>query len=253
MATRFAKEIIKRLIDRIAQRTGLSDHIPDDVRKLIAMVKGYTVIHKVNLSILYGLAKEIKEKGIEGDIVECGVAKGGSSAILAYNFRNDPKRFLWLYDTFEGLPSPSSQDGPEAFKYTGECKGSIEEASSVISKIGFPLERVIFRKGLFKDTFKEKLPEKVALLHVDADWYESVLICLTTFYERISPGGIVILDDFGHWEGCRKAFYDFCKTMNVYPLLERVGHAQAFWRKGHEHNRDIIQYYEKFGIFWPFK
>jgi O-methyltransferase len=81
------------------------------------------------------------------------------------------------------------------------------------------------------------LPERVALLHCDADWYDSVHIVLRTFYPLIPPGGCVILDDFGYWEGCREAFYDFCLQRGEKPLLERLEADQAYWIKGKTHNR----------------
>jgi O-methyltransferase len=68
-------------------------------------------------------------------------------------------------------------------------------------------------------------------LHIDADWYDSVFYSLETFYQRVSDGGFIVLDDFGHWEGAREAFYDFCMEHSIKPLIERTGYTQAFWRK----------------------
>jgi len=103
---------------------------------------------------------------------------------------------------------------------------------------GASREEFIIREGWFQDTFKQPLPENVALLHCDADWYQSVTIALETFYPRMPAGACVILDDFGYWDGCRIAFYDFCEKYGERPLLERVGNTQAFWIKGKEHNRN---------------
>ena len=77
----------------------------------------------------------------------------------------------------------------------------------------------------------------IAFLHIDADWYDSVQLALETFYDRVSTGGVIILDDFGHWEGCREAFYDFAADRGIKPLLERFGHTQAYWIKDRTHNR----------------
>ena len=131
-----------------------------------------------------------------------------------------------------GNPPPSANDGPDADAYSGKLVGSVERVKTVLALVGYREKRTIIRKGLFRDTFKEPLPKRVELLHIDADWYEGVLDALTTFYDSIPDGGVVILDDFGHWEGAREAFYEFCARFNTRPVLERVGHTQAFWRKG---------------------
>ena len=206
------------------------------------------MIDPLRLAMLYGLAREVSTKRIEGDIVECGVCNGGSAALMAAAVGRDTDRRLWLYDTFEGIPAPGPRDGSLAPTYSGTLRGSIESVRTVLAKVGFPLERVVVRKGLFKSTFREPLPQHVALLHVDADWYESVLDSLRTFYPLAGEGGIIVLDDFGHWEGAREAFYDFCGEQQIKPLLERVGYTQAFWRKGQTQARSTKKVYEA-GIY----
>jgi hypothetical protein len=101
-------------------------------------------------------------------------------------------------------------------------------------------ERYTIREGWFHDTFKDTLPSQVALLHCDSDWYESVSLVLETFYPLVPDGGCVILDDFGFWEGCREAFYEFCHRHGEKPLLERVERDQAFWIKKRTCNRILI-------------
>jgi len=216
---------------------------------LLDLVQPYSMSDPLRLATLYRMAREISEKGIEGDVVECGVCMGGGSAIMAAGV-TDIGRRVWLYDTFEGIPAPSQHDGAHAQNFTGHFVGSINSVREILQKVRFPGERVMVRKGKFQDTFEEKLPDKVALLHVDADWYDSVLLCLRTFYPLVADGGFIVLDDFGHWEGTRKAFYAFSQMYGVEPLLERVGYTQAFWRKGVEHNRDIMKRFHS-GIYYP--
>jgi O-methyltransferase len=210
--------------------------IPAHVQKLIRIVRPYTMVDALRLAMLHQLAQEVPD---EGDVVECGVCNGGSAAVLASAIRNHLTKSLWLYDTFEGIPPPTTKDGPDAEKYTGRLVGRVDRVNEVLALVGFPKERIVIRQGLFKDSFRQPLPAKVALLHLDADWYDGILQALETFYPLIPTGGIVILDDFGHWEGTREAFYEFCKRYDLRPLLERVGHTQAFWRKDHTHNRGI--------------
>lgn len=249
---RFWRKIhqLRRHFMKSSRRLGLPWEVPPGVSKLIRVVQPYTMVESLRLSMLYGLACEVCRSGIDGDIVECGVCNGGSAALMAAAITNDPERRLWLYDSFEGIPAPGPKDGPLASQYEGQLRGSIETVQEVLQRAGFPLERAVFRKGLFKETFKEPLPHRVALLHIDADWYESVLDSLRTFYPLIPTGGIIVLDDFGHWEGAREAFYDFCLEQKIKPLIERAGYTQAFWRKGQEHDRAIRDSYQ-FGVYRP--
>jgi len=223
--------------------------IPAELDHALRAVQAHTLIDPLRLAMLGGLAHEVVGQ-IEGDLVECGVYNGGSAAILGAALRGHPHRKLWLYDTFAGLPAPGAKDGPLAAAYAGALPGSIEAVRRVVTNVALPLEQIIFRPGLFQDTFREPLPEPVALLHVDADWYESILVCLRTFYPLMPDGGIIILDDFGHWEGTREAFYDFCVEFGVKPLIERVGYTQAFWRKGQSHNRSSRDQYRR-GVYRP--
>jgi O-methyltransferase len=217
------------------------------VQRLLGVVRPYTMSDPLRLVMLYQLAREAARLG-EGALVECGVCNGGSAAVLGAAVRRRAHCTLWLYDTFEGIPAPGTRDGPLAPTYTGLLKGTVEAVLAVLGKVGFPAARAVIRKGLFSDTFQEPLPDRVILLHVDADWYEGVLQTLQTFYARVPPGGVIVLDDFGHWEGARQAFYDFCAAEGIQPLLERAGYTQAFWRKGQEHNREIAAAYEH-GIY----
>jgi O-methyltransferase len=188
--------------------------------------------------------------GVPGDVVECGVYRGGSAAILGAALGQVTERRLWLFDTFEGLPAPSEQDGKLAQSYEGRLAASVEFLREVMGKVGFPWKQLELRKGLFQDTLRQGLPERIALLHIDADWYESTLLALRVLYPRVSFGGVVVIDDFGYWEGARKAFFTFCREEGAEPLLERVGDTQSFWRKGAEHNRGLYQQF-RVGVYRP--
>jgi O-methyltransferase len=207
-----------------------------DLERLYLEIADYTLIDLERISSLWNLIKDIGRREVKGDIVECGCYKGGSSAILRLGMGSDRK--LWIYDSFQGLPEPQAQDGPEAKNYVGDCAAAVEHVMEVLAATGASTEEYIIREGWFQNTFKQELPKQVSLLHCDADWYESVSLVLETFYPLIPKGGTIILDDFGHWEGCRIAFYEFCEKYSERPLLERVGYTQAFWVKGKEHNRN---------------
>ena len=203
---------------------------------LCQAIQNYTMLDPERILSLRRLTDDINLRGIKGDIVECGSCKGGSSAVL--RMAMGPSRKLWIYDSFQGMPKTCEQDSEEATKYVGTCLASKGDVLEILRATGAKPDEFVIREGLFEDTFRKKLPEQVALLHCDADWYESVSIVLETLYPLIPVGGCVILDDFGFWEGCRRAFYDFCQKRGEKPLLERVGNTQAFWIKGKEHNRN---------------
>src|SRR5207247_789331 len=105
-------------------------------------------------------------------------------------------------DSFEGMPETKDVDGDDAKEWVGKCVGSIDTVYEALNVANFPLDRVVVRKGWFEETFNQPLPDKISFLNIDADWYASVSLCLETMYDRVVEGGVVLLDDFGYWEGC---------------------------------------------------
>jgi len=204
----------------------------------LAQLDSYSMSGIRVLQKLYKISEDVVNRQIPGDVVECGVCNGGSAAALACAL-HDGKRALWLYDSFEGLPAPAVVDGAFASQYAGSLVGSEDKVREALRIARFPEDRCTIRRGWFEETLCEPLPKEIALLHIDADWYKSVLFALDTLYDLVSEGGVIILDDFGHWEGCREAFYDFVVQRRVKPLLERFGHSQVFWVKGRSHNREF--------------
>ncbi len=206
-------------------------------KKILEAVQPYTMLDRFRLESLSSLAEQVVRENVPGDFVECGVCNGGSAAVLAAGLTGSPEKKMWLYDTFEGIPAPGPRDPQEAAALAGQMKGDIRKVREIFSKTNFPEDRLRIMKGEFAETFRS-LPSQAALVHIDADWYESVLLCLRTFYPLVPDGGMIILDDFGWWEGTRRAFYDFCAEQRTAPLLERCGRlTQAYWIKGREHCR----------------
>src|SRR5258708_39355590 len=163
---------------------------------------------------LRGLQKAVHQtiaKGVPGDIVECGTARGGSAAFLGMLLKKlDPRRRLWVFDTFEGIPPPTDAD-PDyeiARQFTGAFRGSIEEVTNLFKQFGFS-DLTVPVKGLFEDTLRKSGVGPIAVLHIDGDWYRSVRVCLDELWDRVSLGGVVQVDDYGHWAGARKAVNEF--------------------------------------------
>lgn len=205
----------------------------------LALLTSYSMAGLQVLEKLYVLGRDVVARNISGDWVECGVCNGGSAAAIACAFR-DTDRKGWLYDSFMGMPSTREVDGRAADQYIGACVGSEDKVREALRIVHYSENNYIIRRGHFKDTFRDPTPQTISFLHVDADWYDSVILSLKTFYDLVAEGGVIVLDDFGHWEGCREAFYDFVKQRGLKPLLERFGHTQAFWVKGRMHNREFV-------------
>jgi len=162
---------------------------------------------------------------VKGCIVECGVWRGGMSAGLATLF--GPNRKYCLFDSFEGLPPAREIDGSAAMvwqqrvgapEYFDNCSAPIEYAQDAMSKAS--AVRVEIVRGWFANTVRKcLLGEPIALLRLDADWYESTIVCLDAFFDQVAPGGMIIIDDYYTWDGCSRAVHDF---LSRHSAVERI-------------------------------
>jgi hypothetical protein len=187
-------------------------------------VAPYTMSGPARLRGLHDAVMSVCARGIPGDVVECGAARGGSAALLALAVREygSPRR-VWVFDTFAGIPPPTAADPDEAVArlYTGSFKGELPQVQRLFERLQIA-DRTTFVKGLFQDTVPSAAVGAIAVLHLDGDWYESVKVCLEHLYDRVSPGGIVQIDDYGHWEGARKAVDEFLGSRGVQVDLHRL-------------------------------
>jgi len=208
--------------------------IPDSLRTTMRIfrVRKHAAVLPLRLSNLQRLCREIDKRSITGDVVECGVYNGGSASILASACIRSPlNRNIWLFDSFEGLPEPCIEDGIKSIGWKGWCHGDLARVNTILSELSIPESRVRIVKGWFQDTFPSVQIHDIALLHIDADWYESVKLCLEKFYDSVRPGGFVVIDDYGHWEGSRKATDEFLERRGIDIELVRVGYTCRYFRK----------------------
>lgn len=216
-----------------------------------------TGVGSVREELFQHLVACISRARLAGDYLETGVHNGASAiavgrAMACLNLTSNASRRLWLYDSWEGFPKTTIEDdgtwaatgvaGRAAGKNWGAPGGPNPSYVSNVLKglhnVGVEDGSVVIRKGWFSQTFQQPRPEEIAFLHIDSDLYQSVKDTLEAFYPLVVEGGIVLFDDFGHFEGCRRAFYEYLvEKRHEYPLLERHGHSQAFFIKGKEHNR----------------
>jgi hypothetical protein len=218
--------------------------IPIDIGKdttdIIRRVQPFTMSSPERINALCEAVKYIALHQIPGDIVECGVWKGGSvmaAAAVLLRF-NDINRNLYLFDTFEGMPDPTEKDitnegvsaetlMQKSRKYDSSansvwCYASLHEVRQAVNSTGYEPKKVHYVKGKVEETIPLHAPSKIALLRIDTDWYESTRHELIHLFPRITHGGVIIIDDYGHWRGARQAVDDFLREHEVQLLLNRI-------------------------------
>jgi O-methyltransferase len=169
----------------------------------------------------------VEERGLSGAVVECGVLDGGAAALMAYaTSRSD--RPIHLFDAWQGLPPATNKDGPDADKWIGQVVGSPTRVRRVMKKLKVNPARLNFHVGWFDETFgpaSERI-DRVAVLHIDPDFYEPVKLCLATWFPKVEPGGFVQFDDYGEFEGATRAIDEFLGN-NPELKLETYGQGGA--------------------------
>lgn len=180
---------------------------------------------------LYQSVNYILKNNIPGDFVECGVWKGGSCMLIAYTLLEAAvtDRTIWLYDTFAGMARPGVNDGEKELMewekkkvnddQSNWCFASQEEAEANMKTTGYPFSNLRFVKGKVEETIPGAMPGTISLLRLDTDWYESTRHELLHLYPLLEKGGVLIIDDYGVWQGSRKATDEYF-TNSVY--LHRI-------------------------------
>lgn len=181
------------------------------VREAIDIAQPYSKCPRNRLCVMAGAIATLDEKGIDGDIVECGVWRGGG-VILARLL--SPRRTIWLYDTFNGMANRSKHDVSYKGFIMREGKSAVSVGQVIANlnatkTLNSAFLRVVV--GLVENTltFAENVPQKIALLHLDTDWYHSTKKELEVLWPRLRPSGVMIVDDYGHWKGARKAVDEY--------------------------------------------
>ena len=207
---------------------------------ILAAVKHYTMTSVERQISLCRIIDYVVENSINGDFVECGVWRGGSSMIAALKFKSlCQSRKLWLYDTYEGMPAPDDESDLE---YSGRLAstilanekiskatsmvwaiGSYEEVKENLRSTGYASENIVLIKGAVEHTIPSKeMPSQISILRLDTDWYSSTLHELVHLYPLVAKGGFIIVDDYGHWQGARMAVDEFFGTSEPRPYLHRI-------------------------------
>ena len=224
-------------IQKINEPAFLQD-MDKDFFELAKKCKPFTMTSTERLYSVYKSIEYCLKNNIEGDFVECGVWKGGSSMMIALTLlkNNITNKKIYLYDTYEGMSEPTEEDvnygnHKAKNKYAETlntesgsdwCRSEIDEVKKNLYSTGYPKENIIFVKGKVENTIPKTIPDKIALLRLDTDWYESTKHEMENLYPILSENGVLIIDDYGHWQGCRKAVDEYFENNNISILLNRV-------------------------------
>jgi len=214
--------------------------------EIMQKTKPYTMVGRSGMYVTYDSIVKIEKEKIAGAIVECGVARGGSSAMMALTSEYyNGNRHCWLFDTFEGLPPPSDKDHHVEPIYNsddkhasrvseGYCLGTVGEVEELLfSVLKLLKEKFTLVKGLFQDTLHEKKNEigDIAVLRLDGDWYDSTLCCLENLWDSVSPKGVVIMDDYVSVPSCKEATHDFLDSRKISVNIELDNRGGAYFFK----------------------
>lgn len=241
---------MKKIIQYILKIFGLKinrikkDSYPIDINKNFIeeykMIEAYTATSIERVYALKNAITYIIKNNIKGDFVECGVWKGGSCMLMAKTLVNEEEkeRKIWMYDTFDGMTEPTEDDseietnisGSDLLKNTPKntdkfnmwAYAPLEMVKKNMKKTMFPEERIHFIEGKVEDTLSKTKPQNIALLRLDTDWYESTKCELEQLYPLLSIGGVLIIDDYGHFSGAKKAVDEYFSKTNVKPLMNRI-------------------------------
>ncbi len=207
--------------------------LSDAERRIMATVKPFTMTSIERIVCLINAVSYITENKIQGDIAECGVWRGGSMMTVALTLlsRGDASRNLYLYDTFEGMSAPTeydkSFDGVSAEAQMNRengkwCYASIEDVRRNILSTGYPEDKIYLVKGKVEDTIPKIIPANLSLLRLDTDWYESTKHELNHLFPLLAPEGVLVIDDYGHWQGARRAVDEYFAEQNRKVYLHRI-------------------------------
>ncbi len=241
---RDAREVPPRKWLQIGQMAAVFKVLPNTMLPMCRLFDAFEAIIAIN------------EDGLSGDVVECGVWNGGCVGLmaLANSKLSGPSRKFHLFDSFEGLPQPSSYDIDvlESFKEKhpglslsgasdlelhaiGACVGDSQPAVEkfLVRRLGLQKQDLIFHKGWFQETVprSDDTLHDIALLRIDGDWYDSTKVCLEGLYDKVVRNGFIIIDDYGTFAGCRQATDEFLRRKGVTCEMRSSDHQCMFFRK----------------------
>jgi hypothetical protein len=233
------RKILKKFGYVLIKESSLYSVISADepFQRIYKKCKPYTMTSLERMYALYESVRYIVKAEIQGDFIECGVWKGGSTMLISYTLQElgITNRKIYLYDTFEGMAEPTSDDFLVANNsFLASLKwqnllakdrnnwayASLDEVRKNMKATKYPENNFVFVKGKVEDTIPHTLPSSIALLRLDTDWYESTKHELEYLYPLLRNNGVLIIDDYGCWAGAKKAVDEY--FFNKAILLNRI-------------------------------
>jgi hypothetical protein len=214
----------------------LSDMSPEE-RRIVMRTRPFTMTSLERIAALTLAVQYTVKNRIPGAFVECGVWRGGSSMAAALTYLDMDVRDidLFLFDTFAGMPTPGEEDFQAGTGRTARdllskstkrsdlrAYAAIEEVRRNLESTGFPSDRLHLIKGKVEETIPRQAPEKISILRLDTDWYSSTKHELIHLFPRLAKNGVLIVDDYGHWAGAKKAVDEYFAKEPLKPLLNRI-------------------------------
>jgi hypothetical protein len=221
----------------------LTDWIYDDVPEasraegLDWPARAHSMIGLKRLRNLRDCVEDVIYRGVPGDLIETGVWRGGATifmrAVLKAHAVSD--RRVWVADSFAGLPPPDPaayplDQGDTLFTHQ-QLAVSLDQVQSNFRRYGLLDDQVRFLKGWFRDTLPTAPIEQLAVLRLDGDLYESTIVALESLYDKLSPGGYVIVDDYGCIAACRQAVHDFRDARGIDEPIRPIDWSGVFWQR----------------------
>jgi hypothetical protein len=218
------------------------------IKQAMMLIWDHTMITYDRLATLWLQVRYLDRFGIAGDLVECGTFRGGAVGMMALAHRTtrpEPVRRLHLFDSFQGLPAPRVDvDGDKAAKFAGGTSESLVTTGLLSCSVDVPRklleERLQYQAKLIQyhvGWFQDTLPRdagsigEIALLRLDGDWYESTRVCLEYLYPKVAKNGVIVIDDYGYWEGCRRAVDEFLLSLGEPIMLHYIDYSARYWIK----------------------
>lgn len=243
MPTATLKSLITKGIGKLGYTIKKIDEFPSDIidnnfKQMYPQVSKYSCLSVERMYTLYNAVDYVVKAEIPGDIVECGVWKGGACMLVAETLLSlkTTTRKIFLYDTFKGMTQPNNRDIRISDAKSAKVKweenrrkthnswmyAPFEEVKENMLSTGYPKEKLVFVKGSVEETLPKHIPDKISILRLDTDLYNSTYHELKYLFPKLSKGGILILDDYGAWKGARDATDDYFKEQKIIPFLQRT-------------------------------
>lgn len=251
-ATAALEKQVKRIETLTKPKPAAAPQLPADYdnafKEIWPKVKERTMNTHEKLNFVYSAVRYVEAHGIPGAIVECGVWRGGSMLTVAHTLEQlgVDNRDLYLFDTFSGMTEPSDRDvhvwakkSATEIVTSGDktaakmfIPASLDDVRAGFDDLSYPADRIHYIEGPVEETIPEHAPDQIAILRLDTDWYESTKHELDHLYSRLAPGGVLIIDDYGSWQGSRDATDEFLTVTGEPLLLTRISRTRAAVKPG---------------------